>query len=440
MQQTEETPTFNMKAVVQETGLKPDTIRAWERRYNLPQPDRTEGRHRLYSRRDIEILKWLIDRQDEGLSISHAVDLWNRLLAEGKDPFIERTKRTIGPGGTSSQSIITSGITMTQLRESWVDACLAFDEHGAEAALTQAFALYSPENVCYELLQKGLAEVGRGWYEGSTTVQQEHFASALALRRLEALVAAAPRPTRSERILIGCPPQEEHTFVPLLFTLLLKRRGWDVIYLGANVPVDRLETTINTTHPEIAIFPAQQLHTAAALPEIAEVLVEQDIPLAFGGRIFLEIPELKYRINGFYLGDSTDMAVKVVEKALLNGRMPETKQGPSPHYIRSLAQFTQQQALIELTTWQILKDKEIPYAHVVNANLHLARNIAAALKLGDMSFLGSEITWVQGLMDNYGLDAGYLPVYLSAYYQAVSQYLNDGAQPVVNWLSQFQLD
>jgi hypothetical protein len=57
-----------------------------------------------------------------------------------------------------------------------------------------------------------------------------------------------------------------------------------------------------------------------------------------------------------------------------------------------------------------------------------------------MSFLGSEITWIQGLMDNYGLDAGYLPVYLSAYYQAVSQYLNDGAQPVVNWLSQFQLD
>lgn len=429
-----------MKAVVQETGLKPDTIRAWERRYNLPQPDRTEGRHRLYSRRDIDTLKWLIDRQDEGLSISHAVDLWNRLLAEGKDPFIERTKRAISPAGTSAQPVITSGMTMTHLRESWVEACLAFDEHVAEAALTQAFALYSPENVCYELLQKGLAEVGRGWYEGTTTVQQEHFASALALRRLEALVAAAPRPTRSERILIGCPPQEEHTFVPLLFTLLLKRRGWDVIYLGANVPVDRLETTINTTRPEIAIFPAQQLHTAAALPEIAEVLAEEDIPLAFGGRIFIEIPELQERISGFYLGDSTNMAVKVVEKALLNGRMPDAVQRPSPTYTLSLTQFTQQQALIELTTWQILKDKEIPYAHVVNANLHLARNIIAALKLGDMSFLGTEITWVQGLMDNYGLDADYLPLYLDAYYRAASQHLNDSAQSVVNWLSQFQLN
>ncbi len=67
-------PTFNLKAVVRETGLKPDTLRAWERRYGLPEPDRTEGGHRLYSQEDIEILKWLIGRQDEGMSISRAVD------------------------------------------------------------------------------------------------------------------------------------------------------------------------------------------------------------------------------------------------------------------------------------------------------------------------------------------------------------------------------
>jgi DNA-binding transcriptional MerR regulator len=427
-----------MKAVVQETGLKADTLRAWERRYNLPQPDRTDGGHRLYSRRDIETLKWLINRQDEGMSISHAVELWNRLLTEGKDPLKERAGKTLPPLSGRPQQVITSGTTMTQLRESWVQACLDFDEHTAEAALTQAFALYSPENVCLELLQKGLAEVGRGWYEGTTTVQQEHFASALALRRLEALVAAAPRPTRSERILIGCPPHEEHTFIPLLFNLLLRRRGWDVIYLGANVPVERLETTIKTTRPEIAIFPAQQLHTAAALPEIAEVLAEEGIPLAFGGRIFLEIPELKERIRGHYLGDTTDVAVQVIEKVILNGRKPADVPEPSPNYARALTLFTQQQALIELTTWQILKDQGVPYAHVVNANLHLARNIAAALKLGEMHYLGSEIDWVRGLIDNYGIDAAYLQLYMDAYFLAVKQHLGREAQPIVDWLSQFQ--
>lgn len=434
MQQTSDTPTFNMKAVVQETGLKPDTLRAWERRYNLPQPDRTEGRHRLYSRRDIETLKWLMTRQDEGLNISHAVELWNRLLSEGKDPLVERPNPT-----AVSQPVITSGTTMTQLRQSWIKACLAFDEHTAEAALTQAFALYSPENVCFELLQKGLSEIGEGWYAGTVTVQQEHFASALALRRLEALVAAAPRPTRTKRILIGCPPHEEHTFIPLLLTLLLRRRGWDVIYLGANVPVERLETTIKSTRPEIAIFPAQQLHTAAALPEIAAILADQDIPLAFGGRIFLQIPQLEERIPGHYLGESTEAAVRIVENILLNRQIPAPIEKTSPAYPGALGHFQQQQALIEQTTWQLLKDKGIPYAHIANANLHLARNIAAALKLGDMSFLGLEIAWVQGLMNNYGMNPAYLPAYLDAYFKAARQHLDDQALLVVDWLSSFQI-
>src|SRR5688572_24436423 len=81
------TPIYNLKAVVQETGLKPDTLRAWERRYGMPEPDRTQGGHRLYSQRDIEVLKWLISRQGEGMTISRAVDLWQRLNQDGHDPL-----------------------------------------------------------------------------------------------------------------------------------------------------------------------------------------------------------------------------------------------------------------------------------------------------------------------------------------------------------------
>jgi DNA-binding transcriptional MerR regulator len=67
-------PAFNLKAVLRETGLAADTLRAWERRYGLPTPQRTAGGHRLYSQYDIETIKWLIARQAEGLSISRAVD------------------------------------------------------------------------------------------------------------------------------------------------------------------------------------------------------------------------------------------------------------------------------------------------------------------------------------------------------------------------------
>ena len=79
-------PRFNLKAVVQQTGLKPDTLRAWERRYGLPTPERSSGGHRLYSKHDVDTLKWLIARQREGLSIKRAVELWRQVESEGRDP------------------------------------------------------------------------------------------------------------------------------------------------------------------------------------------------------------------------------------------------------------------------------------------------------------------------------------------------------------------
>ena len=85
------------------------------------------------------------------------------------------------------------------------------------------------------LIQQGLAEIGEGWLRGSVTAQQEHFASALAMRRLETLLAATPAPTRNGRILVACPPHESHVFAPLMLSLFLRRRGWDVVYLGADV-------------------------------------------------------------------------------------------------------------------------------------------------------------------------------------------------------------
>ena len=87
MTYSDKTPIYNLKAVVQETGLKADTLRAWERRYGVPAPQRTESGHRLYSEYDIEVLKWLIVRQEEGMSISRAIELLSRLEEEGKNPL-----------------------------------------------------------------------------------------------------------------------------------------------------------------------------------------------------------------------------------------------------------------------------------------------------------------------------------------------------------------
>lgn len=439
MDDLEYLPTYNLKVVVNETGVKPDTLRAWERRYGLPTPDRTNGGHRLYSQSDIDTIKWLLKRQEEGMSISRAVELWRNIESSGDDPLLE-----MGDARPAPEIVLPdprSSADLSDMRHAWVEACLNFDETGAERILAQAFALYSPITACIELLQKGMAQIGEQWYNDKASVQQEHFASALALRRINALVTTAPPPTRDGRILIGCPPQETHTFAPLLLTLMLRYRGWEVLYLGADVPPTRLESTIESIKPHLIILTAQTLHTAGKLTELANSISKQPVQLAFGGGVFLRLPKLQSRIAGHYLGDGFLDAITTVENLLTSKpSTPDAVKTPS-EYQDALGHYQDKQAMIEAHTWQRLKRQDMPYEHFVNANIHLARDIIAALRFGDMAYVEAEVAWVEKLLLNYNMPSHLLKIYLEAYCNVAEEILDkERGAPILDWLRKITQD
>jgi DNA-binding transcriptional MerR regulator len=422
------TPRFNLKAVVKQTGLKPDTLRAWERRYGLPAPERSPGGHRLYSQADIDTLKWLAARQQEGLSIRRAVELWRQIEAEGRDPL-----RAATPIATRMAPLTPprpAGGTIGQLRQEWIDACLAFDEQRAEQLLSQAFALYHPETVVVELLQRAVAQIGEGWYRGDVTVQQEHFCSGLVVRRLETLVMAAPPPTRPGRIVLACPAHEQHVIGPLILTFLLRRRGWEVVYLGADVPLEQLAVTVSVTKPQLLIVAAQRLPTAASLLDMAQTLQQEQVPLAYGGLIFNLLPALRRGIPGHFLGEQLEAAPQVVESLMTAPRPVPTPEAIPELYRRARDHFQERQGLIEARVIQALRD----HNHLALANRELGLNIDAALALGDMAFLSTDVEWVAGLLRNYHLTAGALLGYLRAYHQAASQQLDERGRPITAWL------
>src|SRR5215208_4841454 len=154
------TPAFNLKVVLKETGLAADTLRAWERRYGLPAPNRTAGGHRLYSQRDIETIKWLIKRQADGLSISRAVDMWNEQLGAGTDPLAASAQQSV-PSSIMALPVQyqATDTTLDTLRGRWIEACLEYSESAAEQTLNQAFSMFPVESVCIEMLQKGMSEI-----------------------------------------------------------------------------------------------------------------------------------------------------------------------------------------------------------------------------------------------------------------------------------------
>lgn len=419
------TPAFNLKVVLKETGIAADTLRAWERRYGLPMPQRSAGGHRLYSQHDIEIIKWLLKRQAEGLSISRAVDLWNEQLASGSDPLAASVSPAVLPASSAN---------LEGLRRDWLAACFKYDTVAAEQILNQAFAVHSVEITCTDVMMRGLQEVGELWHKGLATVQQEHFASEIATRRLEALISASPPPTRNETVLVACPPEEWHTFPSLLITLFLRRRGWNVVFLGAVVPTERMEETIRSVAPKLVILSAQTLMTAVSLRTMARFLQENQVQAAYGGRVFNHISGLASRIPAHFLGNTIESALPTIENLLTHAIPPPVEETIDERTLQAAAAYAEKRPMIERYIIDDLRSHNRTVDYLDTAHHFLGNTLQAALELGDVSYTSTDIRWLTNLLIERNVSIAVLPFFLSLYAQAVQEVLGEQGQPLYDWL------
>jgi MerR family transcriptional regulator, light-induced transcriptional regulator len=424
-------PVYNLMVVLKETGLKADALRAWERRYDLPHPQRTAGRQRLYSDYDIATIKWLKNKQAEGLSISRAIQLWKDLMAAGINPLEDVANVKATP--SLSQ---TGGMSIEILRQIWLESCLAFDAVKAEDAMNQAFALYPVEIACSAILRHGLNIIGEQWYLGKVSVQQEHFASSLAIRRIETLLSAAPQLNHQETVLVGCPEGEMHIFPAIMLSLFLQRKGLKVVYLGADIPMEQLDTTIEAIHPNLVVLCAQQLVSAASLSVAALALQEHHIPLAYGGLIFNRVPEVRQHIAATFLGESLEAASDKVEQLV-----------QSPAFLipiqvnekfQALAQsFRLSRPLIENELYAALQKEGVQIGTIEEVNNFLGSELSAALDLGDPAFIEGELIWINGLLTSHHLPVEQLRTYLGEYSRCVHNILGVDGNPITQWIDQF---
>ncbi len=299
----DDAPVYTIKTVVQETGIPPATLRAWERRYGVLSPGRSDGGYRLYSERDIAILRWLKTQVDTGVSISRAVALLELRHQAGEEP--ERKLTRTGP---DPALLLPAGARSAEaIGEEMVEALLAFQEARVEAILNEAFALYPVEAVAEDIIAPVLVEIGEMWHQGEASIVQEHFATAILRRRLTALFHAYAQPATGPLAMTGSGPSEWHDVGILLVSLVLRRLGWRVIYLGQNVPADHLGQEIVRLRPALVCLSASTRESANALGEVYELvrgLPEPRPRLIFGGRAFNVHPELRSRFAGTYIAGS----------------------------------------------------------------------------------------------------------------------------------------
>ncbi|RIK39643.1 MAG: MerR family transcriptional regulator [Chloroflexi bacterium] len=320
------TPLYNIKAVVQATGISPSTLRAWERRYQVCQPQRTESGYRLYSDRDVAMIRWLKDQVDAGMAISQAVS-WLDTLAEEANGL----ENVVLPRANGSQlsSLQTSVSRLPDVRGSnelsrdLLNALTHFNELAAEQVLTEAFALYPLEYVGEQIIVPALVEIGERWHRGEASVTVEHYATNFLLQRLSVILQSVNNPQRGALIWVACAPAEQHEIGSLLLVIYLRRAGYRARYIGKDIPIADFVLAVEREQPALILLSACTTEASSELARLAATLaqIEPHPPIiGYGGRIFCEQPELRNNISGVYMGDSAYEAVIQTNRLLLTDR------------------------------------------------------------------------------------------------------------------------
>ncbi len=339
MADTRDVPIYNIRAVARLTGVAADTLRRWESRYTILSPQRSTGGYRMYSARDVDTIRWLKARVDEGLAISRACEL---LRTQGPNVVPDTPAPGVANlpaggagalvGALPTASFVTPALMPAELPEGGEVRSLPtlcnemlhhlgeMQEAPAAAVMSEALNLYSVEQVIEDLIGPLLVQVGDRWMRGTWTIPQEHFASALIRGRLANLLHTSPFNVAGLLVLVSCAPDELHEIGALILALYLRRSGYRVVYLGQNVPLDSLCGIIRTLRPAVVCVSATRPDTAGNLRPLAGLVAALESQLdyrpllTYGGAIFNRHPQLAEQMGALYLGASMAEAVQRVRQ------------------------------------------------------------------------------------------------------------------------------
>jgi MerR family transcriptional regulator, light-induced transcriptional regulator len=246
------------------TGVAPELLRAWERRYGLLNPARSDGGFRLYSDADERRVELMRQYLREGLAAAEAA----QLAREGADDSALRQTDHGRPELEAGSARLRAALD-------------AFEEKAAQEALDDLFAAFTVEAVLRVVLLPYLAELGDRWSAGEATVAQEHFASNLIRGRLLG-IGRGWDGGDGPRAVLACAPGELHDLGLIAFGLTLNRRGWRITYLGPDTPVDSLVDAAERLKPDLVVVTAT---TKRRLTPLVETLRElgRTTAVAVGG-------------------------------------------------------------------------------------------------------------------------------------------------------------
>ncbi len=247
---------YPIRTVSQLTGVHPVTLRAWERRYGLLRPRRTDKGHRLYNDADVERIRKVLALLDDGVPVSRV----RPLLDEADASTPDRSK-------DAEEAFAPYVRRMLAAVES-------FDEPALDAAYNDALSLYSLPLVSTRITAPVLDTLGERWREGEAGIAREHFFSTFLRNKIGARLNHVNRNATGPRVVAACPTGEHHELGIMQFSLAAATAGYRVVLIGSDLPVEQIAAAARIARCAAVVLSVSSHHRAKALREKLTALAE----------------------------------------------------------------------------------------------------------------------------------------------------------------------
>ncbi len=247
---SEQAGRYKMGTLSRMTGLKPELLRAWQRRFGLFEPRRTEGGHRLYTPDDLRLALHLRDLVDSGRSIGE-------LASRGRAALLAEAIRGAPTPGPSPQApppvpaVEEDGVDVAAIVAQIVRGAVSIDAARVGDALDRGLRGLPLERFLQDVVKPASVEIGDLWERGACSVAGEHLASALIRERLASALSDAgpPEGGTAPEVVVACAPDDYHENGALVVAVRLATLGWRVTWLGGATPAADLDQTCRLRRP-----------------------------------------------------------------------------------------------------------------------------------------------------------------------------------------------
>ena len=229
---------YSIKDLERITGIKAHTIRIWEKRYNIVNPERSDTNIRHYCDDDLKRLLNISLLVKNGHKISKVAGL-------GEEELVQKV-------------IELNNVPLANLNvqiESLILAMVDLDEERFEKVLNNCIFKLGFEDTLFKVIYPLLSKTGTLWQIGTITPAHEHFLSNLIRQKVYAAIDALPRnkDKASKNFLLVLPEWELHDIGLLVYNYLLRKRGYRTVFLGQGIPLENVAAVKRKTNPDIIL-------------------------------------------------------------------------------------------------------------------------------------------------------------------------------------------